>query len=182
MSPILGIYASQITGHLVPPNSYASIATQTVGSGGASSITFSSIPSTYTHLEFRYLLKPSTGGYQYLNATLNGDSGANYSYHFLVGEGTSPAAAGVGTSASLFRFGATDSTNFGVGVISIFDYSNTNKYKTIRELFGYDSNGTGAIYLTSGAYYSTSAINSITVVPSSGSFVQYSQIALYGVK
>ena len=54
--PILGVIASGISGHLTPPwpdNSYYQIGTTTVGAGGSSSITFSSIPATYTHLQIR---------------------------------------------------------------------------------------------------------------------------------
>ena len=91
MSPILGIYASQITGHLfTPSNSYTSIATATVDSGGASSITFSSIPSTYTHLQIREIsrgaaVQTSTN----IQMQFNSDTGTNYSDTWLYGNGTS---------------------------------------------------------------------------------------------
>ena len=83
MAPILGIYASQISGHLFAPSgAYDSIATTTVGAGGASSITFSSIPSTYTHLQVRITAKGNRGiVIENAYLTFNGDSGTNYNAH-----------------------------------------------------------------------------------------------------
>jgi hypothetical protein len=65
--------------------------------------------------------------------------------------------------------------------MDILDYANTNKFKTTRTLEGYDANGSGNVSLTSGLWQSTSAINSITIT-AVGTFNQYSQFALYGVK
>jgi hypothetical protein len=57
MTPILGILASGMSGNLwAPGKDFDSIATTTVGAGGASTITFSSIPSTYRHLQIRLFL------------------------------------------------------------------------------------------------------------------------------
>jgi hypothetical protein len=185
MSPILGIYASQISGHLVPPNSYASIATQTVGSGGASSITFSSIPSTYTHLQVRAMAQSSVSD-STLRFTFNGDSGSNYTTHSLNANGSSVSAFGVtgfpGFDAT-YNLGSGFSTSyFGVLVMDILDYTNTNKYTTARNLYGFDYNGSGKMGLTSSLWLNTAAITSVTVTPTSGSLIQYSSFALYGVK
>jgi hypothetical protein len=175
-----------MSGHLTPPSSYASIATVTVGSGGASSITFSSIPSTYTHLQLRGI---SRGGYaesdDTIYATFNGDTAANYSFHNLLGNNS--AGANAGTSQSNIQIAriaeaSLTSNDFATAVIDILDYTNTNKYKTTRSLSGWDGNGSGDIRLISGNWRSTSAITSITLTPGSGSFLQYTQFALYGIK
>ena len=73
---------------------------------------------------------------------------------------------------------------FGGIVIDLLDYSNTNKYKTLRSLGGWDANGSGRIILNSGLWgNSGSAISSIDIVTSTGNnFVQYSTFALYGIK
>jgi hypothetical protein len=88
--PILGIIASAITGNLVT-TSYESIATVTVGSGGAANVEFTSIPATYTHLQVRGIgrsLEANTGvDVQYLR--FNSDTGSNYAWHQLVGNGSS---------------------------------------------------------------------------------------------
>jgi len=64
--------------------------------------------------------------------------------------------------------------------MDIFDYSNTNKFKTSRELGGYDLNGSGGVGFISGNFRSTSAITSIAFAGTT--FQQYSSFALYGVK
>lgn len=182
MAPILGIIASQITGHL-NNNSYESISTVTVGSGGSSSISFSSIPATYKHLQIRGIAKTTSGAAQLVMQVGNGsvDTGANYSWHELVGNG-SAASSGAGTSDTSMRVALIDSNSniFAALVIDILDYANTNKYKTSRNLAGLDTNGGGQIKFMSGSWRSTSSVNSITL--SGTTFPQYTSFALYGIK
>lgn len=192
MSPILGIYASQISGHLFAPSgAYDSIATTTVGAGGAASVTFSSIPSTYTHLQLRGITRCSEASQNQIGlyGTFNSDTASNYSFHGLEGTGAA-AAAFAATSQTGARFGQSLGNNhtsgiFGAFVVDILDYANTNKYKTIKSLAGDDTNNTGAevgvIQFISGNWRSTSAITSINLTASTG-FTQYSQFALYGIK
>jgi hypothetical protein len=73
---------------------------------------------------------------------------------------------------------------FGVAVCDILDYTNTNKYKTVRSLSGHDQNGSGYVTLMSGSWRNTAAITSITILRDSGgaNLTQYSQFALYGIK
>lgn len=186
MAPILGILASANYPRVT--NSYYSIATTTVGSGGATTITFSSIPSTYTHLQIRNIAREKPSGdslYDSLYATFNSDTGSNYSQHFLRGNGSAAQAGGSASQTSTtlggIEQGGNTANTFGAGVIDILDYANTSKYKTVRSLFGYDANGSGYIVLASGLWQSTSAITSITLTPING-FAQYSSFALYGIK
>lgn len=168
--------------------SYESIATQTVGSGGSTSITFSSIPSTYKHLQIRALIKTSNSGAPYaFQIRYNGDTGSNYTYHRLFGGGggalTSVATTGA-TQASLAYIPASGETNiFANCIADILDYTDTSKNKVHRALGGYDANGSGYGTFFSGVWLNTSAITSITVISESGStMAQYSSIALYGIK
>ena len=187
--PILGILASAITGNLVT-NSYESIATVTVSSPVAT-ITFSSIPATYTHLQIRGINRLSSAGTGTLSTIMqfNSDTGSNYtSSHVLFGNGTSASAAASGTSQTSMvmvntpKDGNTASA-FGNFVCDILDYANTNKYKTIRCLGGYDGNDSnGIVTFRSSAWMNTNAVTSITLAPSNDNFVQYSQFALYGIK
>jgi len=166
---------------------YESIQTAAVGSGGQSSITFNSIPSTYKHLQVRLLARNGNTGTEY-NGSLqfNSDTGSNYSYHLLVGSGSGTPSAGSGANQpSILCYqapGAGSTANiFGVAVIDILDYANTNKFKTVRSLNGYDRNGSGSVFLWSGNWRNTSAINSMTLTLDNG-FVQNSHVALYGIK
>ncbi len=174
---------------------YESIATVTVGAGGSSSVTFSSISGTFSHLQLRYCAQTNRATYGIDNSkiTLNSDTASNYSWHVLSGDG-SAAFSGAGTSQPFIKsgdrdLGTTAAANFfGVGVIDFLDYSNTNKYKTTRSLTGEDLNGTiagfgGGVSLSSGSWRSTTAITSITLTPANGTaYTQYSSFALYGVR
>ncbi len=188
---MIGAITAGLYGTGIPPvtNSYESIATVTVGSGGTSTISFGSIPSTYKHLQIRYLAR-TTNGYYYddLNLTINSDSGSNYSRHYVQGDGASATAYGQASQTKI-NFASTSgasatASSFGAGIIDILDYTNTNKNKTIRVFSGYDTNSTwGVSKLSSGAWLSTSAVSSLTIVGSaSTNFLEYSSFALYGIK
>lgn len=172
----------------IPP-SYESIATTTVGAGGASTITFSSIPSTYTHLQVRALARTdrTPTAYDYPAMRFNSDTGSNYGIHYLEGDGSSVISGGSTSLSSIYlseitSAGATASI-FGEFIVDILDYANTNKNKTTRLLGGYDKNGGGLMIFRSGLWLNTAAISTITIIPLTGpNFVQYSSFALYGVK
>jgi hypothetical protein len=171
----------------VAPTSYESIATA-VGTGSAGTITFSSIPSTYKHLQIRALVKDTytaSDGAQDAWIQFNGDTASNYSYHRIRGNGTAASSSGVGTNTVMgenicLTYGTT--TNYGVSVVDILDYANTSKYKTVRSLNGGDLNGSGFIKLASGCWRSTSAITSITFGGYITAFTTGTQFALYGIK
>jgi hypothetical protein len=186
--PILGIYASQISGHLFAPSgAYDSIATVTVGAGGTSTVTFSSIPSTYQHLQIRFLARGTASADDIYGAlTFNGVGGTAYAAHELDGNGSTVGAQAFtsrGDAIINFINGANRTSGvFTAGVMDILDYANTNKNKTIRHLVGYDNNGSGNMTFQSGLFANTSAISSATIGASSGNFAQYSSFALYGIK
>ena len=165
---------------------FDSIQTVTVGSGGAASISFTSIPNTYTHLQIR-LLARSTAANVAGGVTLqfNGDTtGSNYYSHYIQADGSS-VAAGPNANASIHYdiSGANANTSvFGAMIFDVLDYANTNKNKTSRVLGGIDNNGSGRMNLTSGLWRSTSAITSIALAPFSGSFAQHTTAALYGIR
>jgi hypothetical protein len=183
----VGIYASQISGHLYggPYGAYDALATVTVPSGGVSSISFAGIPSGYKHLQLRAIIKTiSSGGTQCRIRVGNGsaDTGNNYSRHGLAGDGASSSAYGV-ASDNLGSFSDVNNVQFGPAVCDILDYTSANKNKTIRVLSGVDTNGAGIVGLFSTAWMnSTTAINYISLFPVSDTFAQYSQFALYGIK
>lgn len=183
LNSLIGIIASS-GGAPAVANSYESIATVTVGSGGSSSVTFSSIPSTYTHLQIRLIGQISS--FEAFLYTFNSDSSASYTRHRLLGNGTSASAGNsYGNTSGAILPGAgfpTTANIFGAVVMDILDYTNTNKYKTVKALGGYDANGSGAFEIDSNLWMNTTAINSITIVPGAGNITQYSSFALYGIK
>jgi hypothetical protein len=168
--------ASAASNSVTPYDGYESIATVDVGSGGLSTVTFSSIPQTYTHLQ---LICSNNSGNS--NIQFNGDTGTNYSRHYLYGNG-STATSGANTSTT--SMGIIDYTGtadiFTANIVDILDYTNTNKNKTVRVLSGVDTNGAGAVLLYSGLWRSTAAISTITIT--GGTAAQYSTFQLYGIR
>ena len=187
--PILGIVASSNYQRVAPDTgAMFPLGMVQVGSAGAADITFSSIPSTYKHLQIR--LFGRVNGSVTTNGTklqLNTDTGGNYTYHTLFGNGSSATAYAETSTTQNFMdklSGASSGANmFGTIICDILDYANTSKYKTTRSLGGTDQNGSGVIFFTSGVWRNTAAITSIKLSPFDGySYVQYTQAALYGIK
>jgi hypothetical protein len=175
------------------PNSYESIATVNITSG-TPSISFTSIPSTYTHLQIRMLVQETRSTYGISEAYLqfNLDTGSNYKSHALFGDGSTVTSLVNGLTGGAFisdgTLGTSTGGTFGVAVVDILDYANTNKNTTVRSISGVDLNGTIASYggrvgLFSSLWLNTSAISDIKIIPAGGTeFRQYTQFALYGIK
>jgi hypothetical protein len=191
VSPILGIYASQISGHLwAPSGAYDSIATATVGTSGV--VEFTSIPSTYKHLQIRAINRNDSGSTNVsdllmrLGSANSPDTGTNYSQHQLTGDGATASAGGSASTSSIYVAPSPRNGNgasiFGVFVLDILDYTDTNKYKTVRCLSGDNRNGSGDVVFTSGNWRNTAAINYVRLYISSVSFVSGTEFALYGIK
>lgn len=174
---------------------YESIATVTVGAGGASSISFSSIVGTYSHLQVRCFAQTNRGTYAIdeMKLNFNGITTSSYTAHYLTGDGSAAASSADTLPNTYMRVGVGNigtsvASNWGAVVLDILNYSNSTTNKTVRGLGGTDCNGTvaglgGKIVLNSGAFLSTSAITSITLAPLQSSlFNQYSSFALYGIK
>ena len=183
-------YSSMLAGNAAfIPTSFESIATVTVGGGGVANVEFTSIPSTYTHLQVRIFGRTNRSDQNgdFFQTTFNSDTGSNYSWHFLKGDGSS-ASANTGTTQSMMESNRVPgslitASVFGTIIIDILDYTNTNKYTTIRSLGGFDGNGSGEIYLNSGSWRNTNAVTSIKFTNSgSRTIQQYSHFALYGIK
>ena len=159
----------------------------TVVSSPVSSVTFSSIPATYSHLQIRCMAQTNRGAVSFDGGktTFNGDTASNYSTHNLTGTGATASSSSLLTTYMQLPwagFGTTTGSNWGGAVIDILDYADTNKFKTVRALGGADGNGSGYVTLTSGNWRSTSAITSISITPDGGTtFSQYSSFALYGI-
>ena len=186
--PVLGIVASQISGHLFAPSgAYDSIATTTLATA-TSTITFSSIPATYTHLQIRILARGTVASaFASIGLRFNNDSATNYSAHILGGDGSSASATADVSSTSMnsgiLAGGNAAASIFGAVIIDILDYADTNKYKTTRGIGANDQNGSGILRFASGSWRSTSAVTSIQMTENlGGNFAQYSSFALYGIK
>ena len=170
---------------VVITNAFESIETISA-SGLTGSITFSSIPQTYKHLQIRSL---SAGD---LNTNVrmrfNGDSGSNYSYHGLqsgTGYGSQVYTNyGINQSSIMLfdqQLGGAD--YFNATICDINDYSSTVKNKSTATQSGVAPNSSNFfLYFESGLWRSNAAITSINIFPTSQSFRDGSTFALYGIK
>jgi len=190
--PIFGITASSNMSTKL--TDFYQIATTTLGSA-TSTVTFSSIPADYTHLQIRASYQTSRGTYPLdkIFIRFNSDTASNYSTHVVQGDGASAASSVENTTSLTDRdMSATTAASgglvFGTLIMDILDYANTNKYKTTRTLIGFDTNGTvtgygGRAGLLSGNWRSTSAITSVTfTVDNAANYSANSKFSLYGIK
>jgi len=164
------------------------IATTLLGSTAAT-ITFDNIPQGYKHLQLRQIarLNVSDTGTEITKLRFNDDTSASYSHHSLYGTGSS-AGAGSGVSQTMTNSGAllqrSNTTSvFTVGITDILDYSNVNKFKTVRTLTGADDNGAGWVGLYSGLWMNTAPITKIVLTPTAAiNYGVNSRFSLYGIR
>jgi hypothetical protein len=156
------------------PSTYEPIATQTLGSDAAS-VTFSSIPSTYTDLVLVSNYRLNTGD-NFLILRFNSDTGSNYSFTNLYGEGTAPASdrSSNQTSARIAFYGSAQSNS----IVNIMNYSNTTTNKTAVSR----DNTNTYVVARANLWRNTSAITSITILTASPNITSGSTFTLYGVK
>jgi hypothetical protein len=161
------------------PATYEKIATTTLGSA-ATDITFSSISSAYTDIKLVFV--GFTTDAVNLQIQLDGDTGSNYSYTRLSGDGTSAASfrASSQTSVLLTQGGIASSSTPGFLTIDLFSYAGST-YKTFLSETSNDKNGSGVVNRIVGLWRSTSAIDSIKLYPVSGNISTGSTATLYGI-
>jgi hypothetical protein len=163
-------------------NTFTLIASSTVGSGGASSITFSSIPSTFTDLCVKFSVRKDNTSIDTI-LTFNGSS-ANVSSKYIYATGSAAGSASAGSTIYSLATQSGDTANtFSNGEYYIPNYASTSTYKAISQDVVNENNATAAqSYLTAGLFSSNSAISTVTIAPTSSNFVQYSTAYLYGIK
>lgn len=158
-----------------PLGTYALINSTTLGSA-QSSVTFSSIPGTYTDLIIvnRGSFSNDDNGYA---LTFNGDTGSNYSTTYIYGNGSSGVSVRV-TNASSINAGRLN-TSFGLGITHVMDYANTVTNKTILTR----GNSGGLVNFNVGLWRNTAAITSLTISVPTGitNFSSGSVFKLYGI-
>lgn len=167
-------------------NTYVAIATVTVGSGGASSIQFSSIPQTYSDLCILTSVRFDQSGDNGLYFQFNSDTGTNYSRRYLYGDGSSASSGAASTQVrGMGGVGARSSqtaSTFANSSCYIPNYTGSNS-KSVSVDGVNENNGTTAdVMFWASLWNSSSAITSISLFPSSGNIVQYSTATLYGIK
>jgi hypothetical protein len=176
-----------LIGSAIPEGSSYQLISTVFGTGSSSSITFSSIPQTFTRLELRYSGRAPTASGTNLWLRMNGVSTASYGTQRIRATGTSIGTNGFGNSNQIFLehgLDANGSSIFVGGVISIYDYSNTSKNTTSRALYGStDSSVSTTACLVSGVFVSTAAVSSLSITTANGlNITSDSRFSLYGIK
>jgi hypothetical protein len=168
------------------PNTFTLIASSTVGSGGAASISFSSIPSTYTDLVVKLSVR-STASTNNTNIVMsfNGSS-ANFTMRNLVNEGGTPQSytqAAYGTiNATGYSPGANSTAStFGNAEFYFPNYAgSSNKSVSVDGVNEYNATP-GYQWLGANLWSSSSAITSLGFTLDSGNFAQFTTAYLYGI-
>lgn len=192
MSPILdsiGSVKSYGWGAIpLPPGAYEPIASAT-GTGSSGTITFSSIPSTYTSLQVRITAKDTNvaATIDSIRTRLNNDSGTNYARHGINADDSTLTAFG-NTPQNSIAFdciaqGNTAANIVGAAIVDFHDYTSTTRNKTVRFIGGGNLNGSGNSRLSvgSGLWLNTAAITRIDFL-AVASFSTQTTISLYGIK
>lgn len=171
------------------PNTMTLISAVTVGSGGASNIDFTSIPSTYTDLLLKVSARRSDTSEGYLSLRFNANSGSNYSNKTLRGNGSS-ASSSSDASTTFLDFWVVDGTGYTADTFASTDiyvpnYTSSSN-KSVSAENASEGNITGVyMQMTAGLWAQTSAINQITLYAAgapNGTFAQHSTAYLYGIK
>ena len=168
-------------------NTYTLISSVTVGSGGAANIEFTSIPATYTDLVVSYSARCNLAGYVSANVRLqfNSNTGSNYSYIRLFGDGSSASSDSASSQTALLcgvvNAATSTASTFNNGLLYIPNYAGSNQ-KSVSSDSVQETNGSEAYqYLIAGLWNQTNAITSIKLFVTSQDFVQYSTAYLYGI-
>jgi len=163
------------------PITYEPIATNTLGSAAAT-VTFSSIPATYTDLVLVISARMSGGGgASAIQAQFNSDTGSNYSFTLINGDGSSATSASNSNQTQAAIGLATDTAGeLSTNIVQIMNYSNSTTYKTVLARAGIAGDRVRAIV---SLWRSTSAITSILIINNGAvNFVAGSTFTLYGIK
>lgn len=162
----------------MPTPTYDCIATNTVTGSSTITVTFSSIPATYTDLIVVSNYKAVSNNY--LMMRFNGDTGFNYARTEMLGNGTSATSQALNNEHYAYIHSVyANAGEMGTFVTHIMNYANTNVFKTIISRANNVSTGTGLVV---NLWRDTSAINTILLTPIGTGFDVSSTFTLYGIK
>lgn len=177
----------------MPIPTYTLIASTTVGAGGTNTITFSSIPQTYTDLLLRCSLRGDTTnsdigitGFQTHYLRINNNLSNLHSSRYLLGNGASASSGSAGPETIWRAPGSTNSSDtastFANSDIYIPNYTSSNNKSASGDIVGENNGTTSGSMLGAYLFANTSAVTQIDILASSGNFVQNSTVYLYGIK
>jgi ribosomal protein L18E len=163
-------------------NTYQLIASSTVGSGGAASINFNSIPATYTDLLLVHSLRES-GNSATAQITFN-DSTSNYLNRYLRGNGATATSSDQLTSflETFDNYASSTASVFGSSSVYISNYTSSNNKSVSVDTVTENNATTAYVQISASRWSDSSAITKITITAGAGTFDQHSTAYLYGIK
>jgi len=160
----------------MPTATYIALANYTVPSGGAASVTFSSIPATYRDLVYVISGKLENASSTDTRLRVNGDSGSNYSRVFASGNGSTTQSGTTASATHFFSWYAGDVQSQAIG--HLMDYSATNKHKTLLTRQGYANDN--SMSMQAGRWANTNAITSMEF-STTNDFAEGTTFAIFGI-
>jgi hypothetical protein len=172
----------------MPTPTYTLIASQLVPAGsGSASVTFSSIPSTYTDLCVRFSARVERGvSITPLWMRINSDTGTNYTMRLGYGNGSAVDALSYNLEYFITGYvnaASTTSSTYSNGEIYLNNYTSGNQKSFSCDMVAENNASQAYNGFSAGLWSGTSAINSITFLEGNGSsnITQYSNFYLYGI-
>lgn len=162
---------------------YTAIAETLVGAGGASNITFSNIPQTYTHLVIMLSGRGSSGVVADSELRFNNSSSNNGAILWELNGTATPYGQNLSNLKLIDNGPSSTSGQFSNNYILIPNYTSSSRFKQMMTQ-NITENASNSAWMTyvAGRWSDTSAITSIVLVPGGGTYVQHSRATLYGLK
>lgn len=165
------------------PAAFESIASATPSSG--TTVSFTSIPSTYKHLQIRINLVTNSAGSPGFGVQFNGDAASNYADIYLAGRTSGTNAVATSTSRGNINIGnylGAVQTYPNVAVVDVLDYTSSTVHKNVRIQYGQNNNSSGGTSeIRGGTWKSTTTISSMTFT-CGDTYAAGTTISLYGIK
>lgn len=186
---LLGVLAAQAEGAGPAVDSDYDLLQTEILTADTASCTFSSLGSystDYHHLQVRVVSRSTRASTSDgLKIQLNGDTGSNYLYHSLRGDGSSvisyDALSRTAMSFDTMPAASSTASAFGAFVVDLLDFSDSNKNTTAKSLGGFAGTG-NELALGSSLWLNTAAVTSMTLFAGFGDLVDGSRLSLYGLK
>jgi len=153
-----------------------------VGSGGAATVSFTSIPNTYTDLLVKFSLRCGATGTRWNNSVVTFNGSPATVSNWVIGYNNGISASNYASGQLVFiNHGDVDANTFGNGEMYISKYAGSN-YKCTSSMLTAEANSAdGAIGMVSGFISSTSVLTSITFTAQSNVYTENSTATLYGI-
>jgi hypothetical protein len=164
------------------PSAFVKIQSIIVGSGGAATINFTSIPQIYEDLKLLVSSRASSTTTQFFTIQFNGNA-VGYSCRFINGDGASASSSSDSIIFGRLNRGSYTASVFANTEIYIPNYTSSSNKSTSMDGVNENNAATAITGFSAGLWSNTAAITSILLTPGSGeSFVEYSTATLYGIK